>query len=312
MAVNAGSNTVSLFRISKNNATKLTMIGQPANTLGEFPMSVTISTTLSQACVANSGAVAGVACFAICDERGLIPLDTAVRPFDINQTTPPTGPDNTVSQVFFNQDSSLLMTTVKGVPALNKTGQLAIFPVVNGTVSRQNVGSSPKGTAALFGVTLLPEHDQLFVTDASFGSATLSIPVPGSNSTLAPPAILSSTNILTQKATCWAQFSNLTKSTFVTDVAVNHLVEIDPTTGQIINNFNSTNGNSGMLDLAIDPEGALVYAISPGNGSIGGQGTRVAVFDVSGGQGSIRDVQNFQVASGAGLGGGSAIGMAIH
>jgi hypothetical protein len=310
MAVNAGSNTVSLFEISHRNATKLTMIGKPANTLGDFPMSITISATLSQACVANSGSVAGISCFAICDERGLIPLDTAVRPFDLKQTNPPAGPENTLSQVFFNQDSSLLMATVKGNPAVNQTGQLAIFPVVNGTVSRQNVGSSPKGTAVLFGTALLPESNQLFVTDASFGSATLSIPVPGSNTSVAPPAILTSTKVLDQAATCWAQFSNLTKTAFVTDVAVNHLVEIDPTTGKIVNDFNSTNGNSGMLDFEIDPQGALVYAMSPGNGSIGGQGTRVAVFDVSGQ--TITDVQNFQVASGAGLGGGTAIGMAIY
>jgi hypothetical protein len=264
-----------MFAIDSTDPTKLTMVGQPASTLGEFPMSVALSATLSQACVANSGAKAGIACFSMCSQKGLMPLDTELRSFDINQTTPPLGPTNTVSQTFFNNDSTALLTTVKGNPAVNNTGFLSVFPVVNNAVSTQDVRSSPAGTAVLFGTALIPDSSNIFVTDASFGSATLSL----SSSNIA--SVSASTPITDQKATCWATFSDATGSAFVTDVGVNHLVEVDVTNGKLIKELNLTNGNPGMIDLV--SAGNFVYALSPGNATTK---AAVTVFDVSGGQGS--------------------------
>jgi hypothetical protein len=273
IAVNPGSNTISMFRIDAADATKLTMVGKPVDTLGEFSMSVTISTKLKQACVANSGAKAGVACFSMC-ATGLTPLGKTLRPFEINQTTPPSGPLNTVSQVFFNSDSTALMATVKGDPTVNNTGFLSVFPVINGAVSTKETRSSPAGTTVLFGTTLLP-NGELFVTDASFGSATLSL----SSSNIA--TVSASTKIADQAATCWAAFSDITGSAFVTDVAVNHLVEVDTQTGELIKEINSTNGNPGMIDLA--SAGNFIYTLSPGNATVK---ATITVFEVSGGRGS--------------------------
>ncbi|RFU34503.1 hypothetical protein B7463_g1867, partial [Scytalidium lignicola] len=284
VAVNPGSNTISMFSIDPNDATRLTMVGKPANSLGEFPISVTLSTKLNQACVANSGAKAGVACFSMSATEGLTPLDTSLRAFNINQTTPPVGPTNTVSQVFFNSDSTALLTTVKGDPTVNNTGFLSIFPVANGKVSTQDIRSSPAGTAVLFGTALLPNTNNIFVTDASFGSATLAI----SNNGIA--SVAAQTKIADQAATCWAAFSDVTNSAFVTDVAVNHLVEVDTTSGALIKETNLTNGNPGMIDLV--SAGNFIYALSPGNATTK---ATVTVFDVSGGQGSARQIQNFIV-----------------
>lgn len=250
------------------------MLGQPVNTLGEFPMSVALSEELNQACIANSGAKAGISCFSMTPE-GLKPLDSNLRPFNIGQSTPPVGPTNTVSQTFFNADSTALLTTVKGNPAVNNTGFLSVFPVVNGTVSTQDTKSSPAGTAVLFGTALVPGSSNIFVTDASFGSATLSL----SAGFIAK--VTASTKIAGQVATCWATISDVTDSAFVTDVAVNHLVEVDPVTGALIKETTLTNGNPGMIDLAA--AGRFIYALSPGNRTAR---TAVTVFDVSGGRGS--------------------------
>jgi len=260
------------------------MVGQPADTLGEFPMSVALSTSLNQACVANSGAKAGIACFYMSATKGLTALDTSLRAFNINQKTPPVGPTNTVSQTFFNADSTALMTTVKGDPTVNNTGFLSVFPVVNSQVSTQDVRSSPAGTAVLFGTALIPNSNKLFVTDASFGSATLTL----SSDNIA--TVAASTKIDDQLATCWATISDVTGSAFVTDVAVNHLVEVDTTTGRLIRELNLTNGNPGMIDLV--SAGNFIYALSPGNA---GNGTRVVVFDVSAGRGKARMVQDLGI-----------------
>lgn len=283
VAVNPGSNTISMFTIDSTDPTKLTMVGQPVNTLGEFPISVALSTTLNQACVANSGAKAGIACFYMCPVNGLISLDTSFRSFDINQTTPPVGPTNTVSQTFFNSDSTALITTVKGDPTVNNTGFVSIFPVVNNLVATQDIRSSPAGTSILFGVALIPNTSNVFATDAAFGSATLAIS-PENIAT-----VVASTNIPDQGATCWAAISDVTHSAFVTDVAVNHLVEIDTTSGKLIKELNLTNGNPGMIDLA--STGNFIYALSPGNAKTK---AAVTVFDVSGGQGTAKQIQNFE------------------
>lgn len=278
-----------MFNIDPNDATNLTMVGKPVDTLGEFPISVTLSSKLGQACVANGGAKAGVACFSMCAENGLTALDTSLRAFDIKQKTPPTGPANTVSQIFFNEDSSALLTTVKGDPAVNNTGFISVFPVVDSVVSTKDVRSSPSGTALLFGTALVPGSNNVFVTDAAFGSVTLAISPNGNVGGKADKAAaaadvastVATTKIDNQKATCWATISDVTKTAFVTDVGVNQLVEIDPASGDLIKSLASTNGNPGMIDLV--SAGNFIYALSPGNGTTK---PAVTVFDVSEGSGS--------------------------
>jgi hypothetical protein len=65
-------------------------------------------------------------------------------------------------------------------------------------------------------------------------------------------------------------------------------VEVDTATGALIKETNLTNGNPGMIDLV--SAGNFVYALSPGNATVK---AAVTVFDVSGGQGSAKEIQNF-------------------
>ena len=65
----------------------------------------------------------------------------------------------------------------------------------------------------------------------------------------------------------------------MTDVAVNHLVEIDPGSGEIRLSVNLPNANPGMIDLVV--AGNMVYALSPGNETTK---AAVAVMYVSGGK----------------------------
>ncbi len=67
----------------------------------------------------------------------------------------------------------------------------------------------------------------------------------------------------------------------MTDVAVNRLVEIDPSNGDIVKNLQLSNGNPGMIDLV--SKGRFVYSLSPGNATVG---AAVTVFDVGSGRGS--------------------------
>lgn len=259
-AVNAGSNTLSMMRISETNPTDLCLVGEPITLPGQFPVTVAASSKNSLVCVGTTGAQAGISC-ASYSSKGLgdmSPLTT----FNLNQTTPPSGPFNDVAQTFFSEDETRLITTVKGDPTSNNTGFVSVLPIENfyAYPGAHDTKSSPNGTAVLFGSTVLPETSTIFVTDPSFGAAVLQVN-PFTNEV----SLVSKQTIEGQKATCWAAYSEWRGSVFVTDAAVNRLVEMSAVDAHIISTINLTNGDPGLIDLEIS--GRYVYALSPGNGT---------------------------------------------
>lgn len=226
----------------------------------------------------------------------------ALRPFDLAQSTPPVGPTNTVSQAFFSADESRLFTTVKGDPAANKTGFVSVFDVVEQQRWRWGGGkggaglapcdtrSSPAGTAVLFGAALVPgSRDKVFVTDAAFGAAVLSVGGKGGKN---EATLLAKQAVDGQMATCWATVSEATGTAFVTDVGVNRVVEMSVEDASVVGvvDLAAQNGDPGLIDLKA--AGDFVYALAPGNGS---SPAAVTVLDVSGGRGKTRMIQNFEL-----------------
>ncbi|KAI0196942.1 hypothetical protein F4808DRAFT_300649 [Astrocystis sublimbata] len=292
-AVNPGSNSVSMFAISRHDPTKLTLIGEPVAVPGEFPVTVAASASSQVVCVGTSGAVAGMSCASFSAQHGIEAMD-ALRPFDLGQTTPPVGPTNTVSHVFLAEDDSTVFATVKGDPAKNKTGFLAAFPIDNApsackakaSVSQQGMRSSPEGTAVLFGSTTIPGSNNLFVTDASFGGAVLN---NGGNDNAKVAFRVKGKGVVDgQSATCWSVISPATRTAFVTDVGVNRLVEMSLEDASIKSIIDlSKNGDPGLIDLRA--AGNFVYALSPGDGSTQ---PAVTVVDAV----TKKQVQHFEVA----------------
>lgn len=234
------------------------------------------------ACVGNTGTRAGVACFKI-GSNGLLPLDEVRRPFALNQSNPPTGNPNTVSQVLFNHDSTALIALVKGDPSTpGNHGFIAVFPIREKRVSRDAVMSSPSNTTSLFGAALIPETTNILITDPTIGAALVSIDINGYGHTL------SVISIAGQIATCWAIFSPQTGTVFVTDGAVNSLVEIDPITSTVTRDQLLPNNNTTLIDAVA--AGDFVYSLFPGDGI---NPAAVVVVDVSGGPGVMTEVQNF-------------------
>ncbi|KAJ6005169.1 hypothetical protein N7451_003113 [Penicillium sp. IBT 35674x] len=272
-AVNAGSNTLTMFKIDQNDATNLTMIGEPTEVPGQFPVTVGASVKHSMACVGYTGAKSGTSC-AEFTRMGLGQMKQVVE-FDLGQTTPPIGPTNTVAQVFFAADESRLITTVKGDPSTNKTGFISVLPFKNARSSifeDSDTRSSPAGTVVLFGGVNVPATLDLLITDASFGTALLSL-----NNTTEKVSLEHKVTIKGQGATCWVAYSEARKSFFVTDAAVNRLIEINKDGSEIMSMLDLTNGDLGLTDLQVS--GRFVYALSPGNGTIPAAITVVDSFE---------------------------------
>lgn len=294
-AVNAGSNTLSMLAIDSQDPSKLAMVGQPMPVQGEFPNTVAVSMKHKLACVGTTGAKNGVSC-ATFSKQGLGKFD-GLRSFGLKQTTPPVGPTNSVSQLFFSDDQNTLFATVKGDPAVNNTGFFSAFKVQQAqggmgkamaSLATQDTRSSPNGTAVLFGSAVIRGTSNVFVTDASFGAGILSVnPASGIASLVAKQAIAD------QAATCWATISPATGSAFVTDVGKDRVIEMSLTDASILGNTDlSANGAPGLIDLAA--AGTAIYALSPGNGTTP---AAVSVLDVSGGKGSAELLQNFDLSS---------------
>lgn len=202
-AVNAGSDSLSMFEIDRKDPTCLTLIGKPMATGGKFPVSVAVSRKMNVACVGHSGTVAGISCARFSTQGGLESFDP-IRAFDLGQSDPPLGPLNTVSQTFFTDDEKTLITMVKGDPSVNKTGFISTFSTIGGKVSTQGAQIPPKGTGVLFGTKQIPGTSTMLVTDASFGYILSSV-----NDLAAP---LARTAIDGQMATCWATISSKTRT----------------------------------------------------------------------------------------------------
>lgn len=288
-----------MLRHNKTSLSKQTLVGEPAKIPGDFPNTVAVSAKGRLVCVGTTGTKAGVSCTTY-DKHGLGSFDD-LRPFELGQSTPPVGPANTVSQVLFSADESVLYATVKGDGTGNNTGHLSIFPILYGdspetppNLSREDIRSSPNGTGLLFGSAIIPSSDIILVTDPGFGAAVLSV-----NRSTHEAGLVAKTIIPGQTATCWAAYSVKTNSIFVTDVAVNRLVELDAVDARILRTTSLPNHDPGLVDLVVVDR--LVYALSPGNGTTD---AAITVFDIEKNQ----QVQHYSLKA---LGvGPAAMGMA--
>jgi hypothetical protein len=96
-----------------------------------------------------------------------------------------------------------------------------------------------------------------------------------------------------------------TGTAFVTDVAMNRLVEMSTKDASVLSELDlSENGDLGLIDF--QAAGDIVYALSPGNGTVE---AAVTVVDVSGGSGSAMMIQHFGL--GGMMAGQRSQGMAV-
>lgn len=232
------------------------------------------------ACVGNTSVNSGVSCASYSDDS--LGAFDALRSIPLGQTKPATGPLNGIADVFSTEDSSVLVVIVKGDTTAKHPGFVALYPIVGSKVSYSITETHPARTAVMFGSTVIPGTNKLLVSDASFGAVILSL------SNLAAP--LAMANITDQKATCWAITSSVTGTGFVDDPVLSQLTEIDLTTGAIVSEVPDGNGGQGMIDMRA--VGNRIYALSPGNGTVS---AAVTVFDISGGRGNAKSIQNFPV-----------------
>lgn len=257
-----------MFNIDQNNPAHLKMVGGPVSSGGEFPAAVAVSAAKNMTCVVNGGAINGVQCFKPDEKLGLIAMPNTNRSLKLPQTTPPTGPPGTVSDILFSEDSKKLLVSVKGVPPT--PGFVASWDVADdGSLSADFIASPPaQGGLLPFSMSIIPGKNAVLATDAGIGFSSFDLSTLGAGSTAQSQVF----PIAGQGATCWSNFSPKTKSFFLTDVRTDIVTEVaiaDDLSGSIIKQYPLTPG-SATIDNAIAtlPNNDFLYVLAANTTSI--------------------------------------------
>ena len=272
-----------MFRIDAFDPTKLTLVGQPVAT-AQYPISLAVSKTYQKVCVASAGNTAGLACASFSPVNGIGKLDT-LRPYFTTPNTPASTQFNSIGDVYFSNDEKVLFTSVRG-NGQGFNGFLSAYPVVGGAVSYKQVTSSPAGSEFLYGSVPIPGSSNILSADLGQGiGGALIINV---NSQL-QGTTAKDIKIPGQSMTCWATISSVTNTGFLTDPGTSSLSEVDLQTGTLVK---QESGDIAMIDIRA--AGNYLYALSVGNVTDPAVAPpAVAVFDVSGGRGTAKQIQNF-------------------
>ncbi|KAH8836111.1 hypothetical protein DL96DRAFT_1550437 [Flagelloscypha sp. PMI_526] len=229
ITVNAGSNTMTLFRINTDSPSELVQIGEPVDTAGDFPTSVAYSRQGTTACVVNAGKRSGVACFAVnttVGSTGFTPIPDTIRTVDLGQTTPPHGPPNTPGHIIFTEDDGQLVVAYRGVPETNTPGMLAIWNITAGTGALSTNFTRllpPPGALEPSSITRLPNTPVFMVTDPFVGASIYEV------ETGITPKAVKAVPIAGQKFTSWSLFSMQTGNFYMSDIDANTVTELNVT-----------------------------------------------------------------------------------
>jgi len=248
-AVNPLSDTISMFSITVNNPTDVTLVGSPISSKGNYPVSVTANDKF--VCVTNSGAVNGFCCFPY-TSTGISNISSSCRSFGLNLTTPPAnhkGP----GQISFTPDNSGLIIVIKGfnppvyLYTIDSAGTTSTFPAVSaagGSVNFAFVFDQSAGTVVLVDAAPYNNGSGIIVIDYSCtGVGNINFATP--NYYLIP----------SQVASCWIAVSNQSGIYYVSNAGSKSIsiLSLIGTTFTVLNTINDTIGaQTDILVLTIN------------------------------------------------------------
>jgi hypothetical protein len=215
-----------------------------------------VSNNFDLVCVLNSGKVNGVACYKV-NSTGLKPFG-GFHSLGLNETTPPTGPVGTASQIKFSEDGSKMRVSVKGVPG-GTDGFIATWDVdLGGAISTTSTLTSPPSGDGLlpFGMAnVVGVPSAVLVTDPALGLTIYNF--SGSATEFIPFAIDG------EQLACWVDYSPASKSYFISDLfGIVFQVSVDTNTleSTLVNTFDLPVGYN-STDLTVASTGDIEYVI---------------------------------------------------
>ena len=269
-AVNAGSNTVSVFAVRGDRLQLQQVVGSG----GAFPVSVAVRGGLVYVLNAlNGGSVQGY----YATSGGLVPIPGSYRPLGLNPDATPQY-TTTPGQVAFSPDGAQLIVTTK-----DNTNAIDVFGVrAGGRLSRQPVVNSEPGTVP-FAITFDPAG-HLVIADAGTNAVSTFALSPDGTVTLLDSVGTG------QSATCWVAPDG--SLLFASNAGSATVSSYSAGPGGALTLLGQTSTDPGTVDAAVTPGGRFLYVQTGGNGV-------VDEFAVGSG-GSLTEVGSVTVAGAAG------------
>jgi 6-phosphogluconolactonase len=250
-AVNAGSNSISVFAVSGDHLTLLDTVSSG----GIEPVSVTVRHDLVY--VVNAGGTPNISGFRI------EPGPKILAPLSGSTQNLPGGAAAAPAEVAFNSDGSVLLVTEKG------TNLIDTFTVDDDGVAQPGV-SFPSNGATPFGFAF--DHNNVaVVSDAAGGpsgtSALSSYEVDeDGNLEVITPALGD-----TQKAACWVMVTRNGRFAYTSNTASSTISSftISEEGDLALMDVTAASGNI-PLDMALSRNGRFLYARNAGNSAVTG------------------------------------------
>ncbi|KIJ44565.1 hypothetical protein M422DRAFT_252183 [Sphaerobolus stellatus SS14] len=264
-AVNAASNTIAMFAIDPRDPTALRPVGNPVNTGGDFPTSISVSNKRNMVCVLNTGTRNGISCFKPSAAKGLVAIPNTTRSLHLNQTSPPTQvAGQTLGHVLFDESETKIMATVQAVDATGR-GFLAVWDVNPSTAAIANDFRQlhVNGSSLPFGMAVLPGKNGVLVADPAFGYETYDLSGRGRGGMFPVPG---------EGTTCWVVVSEKTKNVYIVDpiTALVTEVSVDNNLQSKIVTQHPVPSGSLIIDVALATISGndYLYVLSPGHQAI--------------------------------------------
>ena len=246
-AVNAGSNTISTFRIHRYGISLI----ETVDSGGVLPVSLTQHGDLLYVLNAGSDSIAG---FTI-DNGSLTPLEDSARPLSGAGTGP--------AQISFNPWGDKLVVTEKGTNLI-ATFSLNDDGIAESTVFNSSVVATPFG----FG---FDRYGHLLVTEAAGGAPDASAVSSYDIEDDGTLTVLDGGVATTETAACWLVTSRLGNTAFVTNTGsssisafkVNRRGNLRLTTADGVTA--TTGEGTAPIDMALSDGGHYLFALASGN-----------------------------------------------
>ncbi|MEO6253788.1 MAG: beta-propeller fold lactonase family protein [Ferruginibacter sp.] len=249
LAVNPGSNSISLFNITENGLTLRSTVSSG----GMRPVSITMENDIVY--VLNAGGTGNISGFRL-NNNMLIAI--------ANSTSPLSSASSGAAQVSFVNEGKVLVVTEK---ATNKI----ITYTVNASGVPGMMHSINSSTATPFGFDA-GNNGNIFVSEAAGGAAGASKLSSYHVNNDGSISLLTGSVGANQSAACWVVITNNGKYAYTTNTASNNLsnFDINNASGAIsVNTAIAATTGMGPIDAALSNNSKYLYVLNSGSHSIG-------------------------------------------
>ncbi|MDP4264938.1 MAG: beta-propeller fold lactonase family protein [Bacteroidota bacterium] len=254
LAVNAGSNTISSFKVSHDELELISTVGSK----GIKPISIAQYDKLVY--VLNAGGNGNISGFRIAGDGQLIAIPNSTRPLSSNASDP--------AQISFVNEGTALVITEKGTNKII-TYTVNHFGVPAAFHSLASANATPFGFA-------VGEQGKIYVSEAAGGAAGAS---SVSSYRVGYNGAISLTNgpvLAGQTAACWVVLTGNGKYVYATNTGSNSVSSFTANLPGNINTFHAVAANSGTtpIDAALSDQSKFLYVLNA-------NGHSISVFRVS-------------------------------